>query len=59
MKVEIYKDKKKEFRIRIKAKNGKILLVSSESYVKKANALKAVSSVINNVSKSELSVISS
>jgi uncharacterized protein YegP (UPF0339 family) len=34
---EVYKDKKKEFRWRLKASNGKIIATSSESYVAKAD----------------------
>lgn len=34
--LEIYKDRKKEFRFRMRHKNGKIILESSESYKRKA-----------------------
>jgi uncharacterized protein YegP (UPF0339 family) len=36
MKFELYKDKKGEFRWRLKAKNGEIIAVSSEGYVSSA-----------------------
>jgi uncharacterized protein len=34
---EVYKDKKKEFRWRLKASNGLIIATSSEGYVAKAD----------------------
>ena len=46
-KFEIYKDKAGEFRFRLKAKNGEIIL-ASEGYVTKANCKKGVESVIKN-----------
>ena len=36
MTIEIYRDRKKEWRLRVRAANGRILLVSSESYKRKA-----------------------
>lgn len=40
--VEYYEDAKGEHRVRIKAKNGRTLLVSSEGYKNKADLRKAV-----------------
>lgn len=46
-KFELYKDKKGEFRFRLKAGNGQILLVS-EGYKAKASATSGISSVQKN-----------
>ncbi|OFX00435.1 MAG: hypothetical protein A3E78_16100 [Alphaproteobacteria bacterium RIFCSPHIGHO2_12_FULL_63_12] len=46
-KFEIYKDKKGEFRFRLKAGNGEIIL-SSEAYKDKSGALNGVQSVKKN-----------
>ena len=46
-KFEVYKDKKGEFRFRLKAKNGQII-ASSEGYSKVDSCLKGVASVKKN-----------
>lgn len=46
-KFEIYKDKAGEFRFRLKARNGEIILVS-EGYKAKASCLNGIESVKNN-----------
>lgn len=45
---EIYTDKAGEFRFRLKASNGEIILAASEGYTAKANAKKGIESVRNN-----------
>ena len=46
--IEIYRDKKGEFRFRVKARNNKIVAIS-EGYVNKRNCLNGINSLINNV----------
>ena len=46
-KFEVYKDKKGEFRFRLKAKNGQII-ATSEGYSKVDSCLKGVASVKKN-----------
>ena len=46
---ELYKDKRGEFRFRLKAGNGEVI-ASSESYKTKASALNGVESVKKNAS---------
>ena len=46
-KFEVYTDKKGEFRFRLKATNGEIIL-SSEGYAKKASCLNGIESVRKN-----------
>lgn len=46
VKIEYFKDKKKEWRFRIKAKNGKIL-ASSEGYKRVSGAEKAVGLILD------------
>ena len=46
-KYEIYTDKAKKFRFRLKAANGEII-ASSEAYESKASAKKGIESVKNN-----------
>ncbi|MDD4074552.1 MAG: DUF1508 domain-containing protein [Eubacteriales bacterium] len=46
-KFEVYRDKGKEYRFRLKATNGKIVLVS-ESYKEKAACVKGIESVRKN-----------
>jgi len=43
---EVYKDKKKQFRWRLKSQNGRIIADSAESYTRKSNCIKAMESVI-------------
>lgn len=45
---EMYRDKDKKFRFRIKARNGKIIAVS-EAYQNKRNCENGIASVIANV----------
>jgi len=42
IKVEVYKDRKNEFRWRAIAKNGRILATGSEAYKRRADLVKAV-----------------
>ncbi|GAA6159920.1 MULTISPECIES: YegP family protein [Ruegeria] len=51
-KFEIYKDKAGEFRFRLKAGNGEIIL-ASEGYVQKASAENGISSVKTNAPSDE------
>lgn len=44
-KFQIFKDTKGEYRFRLNAKNGKIILRSSESYVSKQGCQKGIASV--------------
>lgn len=44
-KIEIYKDKKREFRWRLRARNGKII-AHGESYKSKRNLLKSLNVII-------------
>ena len=52
-KFEIYKDKAGEFRFRLKARNGEIVLVS-EGYKKKDSCINGVASVIKNAADAEV-----
>lgn len=45
MQFELYKDKKGEFRWRLRHMNGNILATSSESYKAKASALRCIETV--------------
>lgn len=45
MKFEIYKDSAGEYRWKLKARNGKILAVSSEGYKKKQTMLRIIESI--------------
>jgi uncharacterized protein len=45
MKFELYKDKKGEFRWRLRHSNGNILATSSEGYKAKASASKCIENV--------------
>jgi uncharacterized protein YegP (UPF0339 family) len=45
-KIEIYKDKKKEWRFRFKATNNRILC-NSEGYKNKRDCIKAIKSTVN------------
>ncbi|MFZ0487917.1 MAG: YegP family protein [Arenicellales bacterium] len=49
-KFELYKDKKGEFRFRLKATNGQVIL-SSEGYKSKVSAKKGIASVQKNSQK--------
>ena len=46
-KFEVYKDKKGEYRFRLKAGNGEII-ATGESYPQKANCLKCIESIKKN-----------
>ena len=50
---EIYKDKKGEFRFRLKAKNGEVIAVS-EGYVAKNSCLAGIESVKKNAPDAEI-----
>ncbi len=45
MQFELYKDKKAEFRWRLRHANGNILATSSESYKSKASAMRCIEAV--------------
>jgi hypothetical protein len=45
---EIYTDKADEYRFRLKARNGEIILAASEGYTAKASAKKGIESVRKN-----------
>jgi hypothetical protein len=45
MQFELYKDKKGEFRWRLRHANGNILATASESYKTKASAVKCIDAV--------------
>jgi hypothetical protein len=46
--IEIFKDKKKEYRFRVKAKNGKII-AQSEGYKTKKGCENGIESLIDNI----------
>ena len=48
MKFEVYKDKKGEWRWRLKSRNGKIVAVG-EGYRYKGGAIKAVRALVSNI----------
>lgn len=52
-KYEVYKDKKGEFRFRLKAANGEIIL-ASEGYTAKASCMNGIKSVGNNAPEAEI-----
>ena len=52
-KFEVYTDKKEEFRFRLKATNGEIIL-ASEGYAKKASCLNGIESVRKNADGAEV-----
>ena len=54
-KYELYKDKAGEFRFRLKAANGEIIL-TGESYKAKAGCLKGIESIRNNAPESPVVV---
>lgn len=54
MKYEVYKDKKGEFRWRLKHGNGNILSKSSEGYKAKADCMKGIE---NNKKSGEAAVV--
>ena len=47
-KFTIYKDKANQFRFNLKAANGEIIAVASESYPDKKSAMKGIASVVKN-----------
>lgn len=55
MKFEVYKSRK-QWRWRLKARNGKIIATSGESYTRRAGALKGVRSVTSAWSRTDLLV---
>ena len=46
---EIYFDKAREFRFRLKASNGEIILAASEGYTTRASAKKGIESIQTNI----------
>ena len=52
-KFEVYTDKKGEFRFRLKATNGEVIL-ASEGYVKKASCLNGIESVRKNAADGDV-----
>jgi hypothetical protein len=50
---EIYKDRKGEFRVRFKARNGETMF-STEGYSAKASAMNAIKSIIKNAGKAAI-----
>ena len=54
-KFEIYKDKKEEFRFRLKATNGQVI-ATSEGYTKMASCMNGVESVKKNAPDAEIVV---
>lgn len=53
---EVSKDRKGEYRFRLKARNGKIIAVS-EGYKTKAGCLKGIRSVKENVLKARIELV--
>lgn len=49
MKFEIYKDKKGEYRWRLKARNGRITGTSGEGYKRRSTAFSAANSIIREI----------
>ena len=47
-KFTVYKDKAEQFRFNLKAANGEIIAVASESYPDKKSVLKGIASVVKN-----------
>jgi len=47
-KFTVYKDKAEQFRFNLKAANGEIIAVASESYPDKKSALKGIASIAKN-----------
>ena len=54
-KFEIYQDKSKEFRWRLKASNGQVVASSSGGYATKADVDKAIDAIKNGASKAQVS----
>ncbi|MHA1379282.1 MAG: YegP family protein [Candidatus Helarchaeota archaeon] len=54
MKIQIYKDKKGEWRFRFKARNGRILCCSEESYKNKKTMIKTIERIAYNFSISDI-----
>lgn len=52
-KFEVYKDKKGEYRFRLKASNGEII-ATGEGYKQKAGCLKCIESIKKNASEAEI-----
>lgn len=50
--IEIYKDKKEEFRFRVKAKNNEIVAIS-EGYTSKQGCKKGIASLLDNITEVE------
>lgn len=46
--VEIYRDKARMWRWRIRARNGKITATPNEGYVRRVDAIRSVSAILDN-----------
>lgn len=55
-KYELYKDKKEEFRFRLKARNGEII-AKSEGYASKAGCKNGIESIGNNAPDAEVEML--
>ena len=51
---EVYKDKAGEYRFRLKAPNGEIIVTTSEGYSSKKSCIKGIQSVKKNVLKPKI-----
>ena len=54
LKFELYEDKKKEYRWRLKAANGQTIASSSEGYKDKADCTKAIDLIKSGAGKAEV-----
>lgn len=52
-KFEVYKDKKGEFRFRLKAANGKVI-ATGEGYASKDGCMKGIKSIVSNAPKADI-----
>lgn len=53
MKIEIYADRGKSYRWRLRARNGKLVCTSGESFFSKGNASRAAKAFLRNVYKNQ------
>ncbi len=58
MKIEIYKDRKAEWRWRARARNGKIVADSGEGYKRRLGAVKAALRLLEIVRAREVPIVS-
>lgn len=54
MKWEIYRDSKREWRFRLRARNGRIVVNAGEGYKRKSGALKSIERVKNQAAYAEV-----